>query len=134
MARVLVVDDETDVRQTIKTILERRGHKVVLAACGNRALAITEVFAFDAIIVDIFMPGMDGFETIKVLRRCVPKVKVIAISGYVFRGGATPTPDFLRMAADLGATCCLHKPFRASELVAAIDTHCGSSQSARRSA
>ncbi|MGA2894726.1 MAG: response regulator [Xanthobacteraceae bacterium] len=134
MARVLVIDDEVDVRATIKMILERRGHKVVLAECGNRALAITEVFAFDAVIVDIFVPGMDGFETIKLLRRWVPKVKIIAISGYVFRSSGMPTPDFLRMAVDLGAACCLQKPFRAGELVAAIEMPCGSLQSVRRSA
>jgi CheY-like chemotaxis protein len=121
MARILVIDDDLGVRKTVKTILERNGHRVVLAACGNHGVAITEVFAFDAVIVDIFMPGMDGFETIKVLRRCAPEVKVIAISGYLFRGSAGAPPDFLRMAVELGAACCLRKPFTASELIAAVD-------------
>lgn len=133
MARILVIDDDHAIRQTVKTILEHGGHTVVLAECGVRGIAITEVFAFDAVIVDIFMPGMDGFETIKVLRRCEPDVKVIAISGYVFREAGVQSPDFLRMAAALGAACYLHKPFTGRELIAAIDEHC-SGQSRRKTA
>jgi CheY-like chemotaxis protein len=121
MARILVIDDDPEIRKTIKTVLERKGHGVVLAEYGQRAVPITEVFAFDVIIVDIFMPEMSGLETIKLLRRCAPDVKVIAISGYAFRDASGPAPDFLRMAVDLGATCCLHKPLRARELVAAVE-------------
>jgi CheY-like chemotaxis protein len=121
MARILVIDDDPEIRKTIKTVLERKGHGVVLAAAGNRSIAITEVFAFDAVIVDIFMPEMSGLETIKVLRRCAPDVKVIAVSGYAFRDASGPAPDFFRMAVDLGASCCLHKPLRPRELIAAIE-------------
>lgn len=135
MARILVIDDEASVRLTIKTILESRGHQVVLAETGHRGIAITEIYAFDIVIVDIFMPGMNGLDTIKVLRRCEPKVKIIAISGYSFRASAaTPAPDFFRMAVDLGASCCLHKPFRATELIEAIDKQSFPLRTARKSA
>jgi len=132
MARILVIDDDLGVRKTVKTILERNGHRVVLAACGNHGVAITEVFAFDAVIVDIFMPGMDGFETIKVLRHCAPEVKVIAVSGYEFRVSGSQPPDFLRMAAELGAACCLRKPFTASEFVEAVDSSLGVGRERKR--
>jgi CheY-like chemotaxis protein len=120
--RILVIDDDLGIRKAVKTILERKGYSVVLAACGDHGIAITEVFAFDVVIVDIFMPGMDGFETIKVLRRCAPRVKVIAVSGYEFRIGSQQPPDFLRMAGDLGAAFCLRKPFTASELTEAVES------------
>jgi DNA-binding response OmpR family regulator len=125
MARIIVIDDDLGICNAVKAILARRGHSVVLAARGDHGIAITEVFAFDAVIVDIFMPGMNGFETIKLLRRCAPEVKVIVVSGYEFRAGGGQPPDFLRMAADLGAACCLRKPFTAGELIEAVDSSLG---------
>ena len=125
MARILVIDDEVSVRDTIRLILENRGHHVVVAEGGRRGVAAIEAFAFDAVIVDIFMPGMDGFETIGILRQSAPKVAIIAISGYAFREASWPVPDFLKMACGLGATCCLLKPFKAWEIIKAVETFCG---------
>jgi CheY-like chemotaxis protein len=124
MARILVIDDDVSVRVTIKTILERRGHNVVLAECGHRGLAFTEVYAFDAVIVDIFMPGMNGLETIKLLRESDPTVKIVAVSGYRFRENLIAAPDFFRMSLELGASCYLRKPFSGSELVEAVEKYC----------
>jgi CheY-like chemotaxis protein len=125
MARILVIDDEVPVRDTIRLILENRGHHVVVAECGRRGLAAIEAYAFDAVIVDIFMPGMDGFETVGILRRSAPKVAIIAISGYAFREVSWPVPDFLKMACELGATCCLLKPIKDWEIIKAVETCCG---------
>ena len=125
MARILVIDDEVSVRNAIRLILENRGHHVVAAECGQRGVEAIEAYAFDAVIVDIFMPGMDGFQTIRILRQSAPKIAIIAISGYAFRQTSWPVPDFLKMACDLGATCCLRKPFKAWEIVKAIETSCG---------
>jgi CheY-like chemotaxis protein len=136
MARILVIDDEVHVRNAIRLILEHRGHRVVVAECGQRGVDAIEAYAFDAMIVDIFMPGMDGFQTIKILHQSAPKVAIIAISGYAFRQASWPVPDFLKMACDLGATCCLRKPFKAWEVIKAIETSCGvlpSEQEAARS-
>jgi CheY-like chemotaxis protein len=126
MARILVIDDEVCVRNAIRLILEHKGHHVVVAECGQRGVDAIEVYAFDAVIVDIFMPGMDGFQTIRILRQSAPKVAIIAISGYAFREASWPVPDFLKMACDLGATCCLRKPFKAWEIIRAVETSCGS--------
>src|ERR1700687_1977563 len=126
MARILVIDDEVLVRNTVRMMLEHRGHHVVVAECGQRGVEAIEAYAFDVVIVDIFMPGMDGFQTIRILRESAPKVAIIAISGYAFREVSWPVPDFLKMAGDLGATRCLLKPFKAWELIEAVEASCGS--------
>ena len=124
MARILVIDDDLYVCFTIKTILERGGHHVVIAECGHRGIAFTELYSFDAIIVDIFMPGLNGLETIRLIRQSEPDAKIVAISGYRFREGRRSTPDFFRMSLELGASCYLHKPFTATELVEAVEKYC----------
>ncbi len=125
MAHILVIDDDVNVLTTIMVTLKRRGHDVVLAECGHRGVAAIEAFAFDAVIVDIFMPGINGLETVNTIRQCAPRVPIIATSDYVFRGSsASPAPDFFRMALDLGAACCLRKPFRPGEIIKAIETSC----------
>jgi CheY-like chemotaxis protein len=120
MARILVVDDDLLIRLTLKTVLESVGHAVVLAERGHDGAEAIEAYAFDLAIVDIFMPGMNGLETIKVFRESAPTLPVIAISGYVFRDASDPAPDFLRMAVDLGAAACLRKPFTGTQLLDAI--------------
>ena len=120
MARILVVDDEVLVRRTVKTLLERIGHTVVLAECGHDGAAAIEAYAFDIAIVDIFMPGMNGLETIRLFRHSAPKLPIIAMSGYAFREVDGPAPDFLRMAVDLGATAYLRKPFSPAQLMNAV--------------
>jgi CheY-like chemotaxis protein len=124
MARILVVDDEVAVRCTIKAILGRAGHAVVLAECGHSGAAAIEAFPFDVAIVDIFMPGMGGLETIKTFRQSAPTLPIIVMSGYAFRESSGAAPDFFRMAVDLGAACCLRKPFNSAELLQAVKT-CG---------
>lgn len=124
MARILVIDDEISVRLTIQTILKRRGHNVILESCGRTALQ-TELFSFDTIIVDIFMPDMSGIETIKAIKEVAPDVPIIAISGHSFRDTRNAVPNFLRMSLALGATACLQKPFKAWELIKAVEACCG---------
>src|SRR5690242_19135680 len=117
MARILMVDDEAMIRLVVKSILERQGHAVVLAECGHDGAEAIEAYAFDIAIVDIFMPDMNGFETIKAFRNSAPALPIIVMSGYAFRDANGPPPDFFRMALDLGATTCLHKPFTPAQLL-----------------
>jgi len=124
MTRILVIDDDIDVHTTIQTILKGRGFDIVHAECGHSGVVAIEAFAFDAVLVDIFMPNMNGIETIRILRQSAPKVPIIAMSGYVFRECSGPTPDFFRMALDLGAACCIPKPFEPWEIIKAIETSC----------
>jgi CheY-like chemotaxis protein len=120
MARILVIDDDILVRFIAKAILEREGHVVVLAECGHEGAHAIEAYAFDLAIVDIFMPDMAGLETIKVFHQSAPRLPIIVISGYAFRDASEPTPDFYRMAVDLGAVACLRKPFTPAQLLDAV--------------
>jgi CheY-like chemotaxis protein len=119
MIRILVVDDEKPVREAMALLLKQEGYRVVVAECGHTAVSAIEAFTFDLVIVDIFMPGMNGLETIDILRQDAPEVPIIVMSGYPAGSGATG-PDFFREAVDRGATCCLRKPFSRDQLVDAI--------------
>lgn len=120
MARILVVDDDSMIRMVVKSILERQGHSVVLAECGHDGAEAIEAYAFDIAVVDIFMPDMNGLETIKAFRKSAPSLPIIVMSGYAFRSANGPAPDFFRMAIELGATACLRKPFTPSQLQHAV--------------
>jgi CheY-like chemotaxis protein len=119
MLRILVVDDERPVREAMALLLKQQGYRVVVAECGHTAVSAIETFTFDLVIVDIFMPGMNGLETIDILRQDAPEVPIIVMSGYAAGSGATG-PDFFREAVDRGATCCLRKPFSRDQLIDAI--------------
>jgi DNA-binding response OmpR family regulator len=121
MPRILVVDDDMSVRLATQTLLEHEGYEVVVADGGRGGIEAIATQSFDAVIVDIFMPGMDGLETIKAFNRNAPGVPVIAISGFLFRNSSAPPPDFLSMSTKLGAAYSLHKPFRPRELLKAIE-------------
>jgi DNA-binding response OmpR family regulator len=121
MNRILVIDDDFSVGLAIKTLLGHQSCDAVLAQSG---LAGTEAFktsSFDVVMVDLFMPGMDGLETIAGIRQLAPTVPTIAMSGFRFCDTRDSTPDFLDMAAKLGATYCLRKPFGPQQLMAAIN-------------
>jgi CheY-like chemotaxis protein len=119
MLRVLVVDDEKPVRDALGLLLKREGYRVVVAEGGLAALSAVETFMFDLVIVDIFMPDLNGLQTIEILRRDAPDVPIIVMSGYVEGSGATG-PDLFREAVDRGATCCLRKPFTRDQLIDAV--------------
>ncbi len=121
MARILLIDDDRTICTTVALLLDRAGHAVVVAENGRDGLAKIEREAFELLIVDIFMPGMDGLETIQQVHRQQPHLPVIVMSGLVFRSTSSPPPDFLKMATKLGATKSLRKPFRPGELLALVD-------------
>jgi DNA-binding response OmpR family regulator len=117
----LVVDDDPHIGLAIRAWLKRYGFKVTVADGGTTGLIALSNSTFDLMIVDIFMPNMRGFESIRVFHNHAPTVPLIAISGYAFSSLEVPSPDFLRMALKLGATRCLRKPFRPTTLLAVID-------------
>jgi DNA-binding response OmpR family regulator len=121
MKRILVVDDELLVSTAIRMFLETKGFEVETADGGDSGLAALDNSIFSLMIVDIFMPHMHGFESVRVFHERAPIVPLIAISGYVFAQQRVPTPDFLRMAIGLGATRFLQKPFAPGVLLAMID-------------
>jgi CheY-like chemotaxis protein len=121
MARILVVDDDPMVCEAIEVCLQHQGFDVTVANGGEAGLRVLENSAFDVMLVDIFMPHMRGFESIRIFHECAPATPLIAMSGYAFAEIEPPSPDFHKMAHDLGATHCLRKPFSPKALLAAID-------------
>ena len=125
MARILVVDDDTLVLASVQMLLIHAGHEVLAVDQARNAVIALEREQFDLVIVDVFMPGMDGYQAIKEFRRLDPAMPVIAMSGVMFRESSQRhAPDFLGMAAKLGATRTLNKPFKPAELMEAVQA-CG---------
>jgi CheY-like chemotaxis protein len=120
MARILIVDDDSAVRATIKLLLERAGHSVVAASDGRSGLVHFEAGDFDLLFLDIFMPGMDGIETMRLVHQQRPLLPIIVISGNPNLSEQGSAPDFLTMATKLGAVSSLQKPFRPAALLAAV--------------
>ena len=118
LAKILIVDDDTAVQATIRLLLERAGHSVVVAGDGRKGLAIFETGEFDLLFLDIFMPGMDGLETMRLIQQQQPLIPIIVISGNPVTSGSGP--DFLTMATRLGAVRSLQKPFKPAALLAAV--------------
>jgi CheY-like chemotaxis protein len=119
LANILVVDDDPAVQMTIRLLLERAGHRVVVAGDGYKGLAAFNVGDFDLLFLDIFMPGMDGFETMRHVLQKQPAIPIVVISGRPLAADAEP--DFLAMAIKLGAVSSLPKPFKPAALLAMVE-------------
>jgi len=119
VAKILIVDDDSAVQTTIRLLLELAGHSVVGAGDGRKALAVFEGGDFDLLLLDIFMPGMDGPEIMRLVHQQRPLTPIIVISGNpMIEPGSGP--DFLSMAGKLGAVRSLQKPFKPAALLAAV--------------
>ncbi len=121
MRRVLVIDDDISIRDAIELSLRRQDCVTVLVENGPLGVSTFETSEFDLVMVDIFMPDMDGLEIIKCFRERAPMLPIVAMSGYRFRNSVSPAPDFLEIAAKLGATYRLRKPFGPRQLTAALN-------------
>jgi CheY-like chemotaxis protein len=117
MARILVVDDQELVRNTLRRILERDGHDVAEAENGEVALELFQRQETDVVIVDLFMPVMDGLDLLNELRLKYPGTRMIAISGSVYER----RPRFLEIAGRMESVRTLAKPFTAQEVLAAVN-------------
>jgi CheY-like chemotaxis protein len=119
-AIILIIDDNEAVRHTTKIILEASGFEAVAVADGKSGIDAVKNRHFDVIIVDLFMPGMDGLATARAIRALSPLLPIIAASGFMFEGWCPEMPHFQEMAEEAGAVATLYKPFRPKQLVAAI--------------
>lgn len=116
MARILVIDDDRMVRETLKIILTAAGHEVSLANDGKEGLKALATVQPQLIITDILMPEKEGVETIQDLRQIVPNLPIIAISG----GGRVGNMSFLKVAQHFGANRTFAKPFEPEEILGAV--------------
>jgi CheY-like chemotaxis protein len=110
---ILVVDDEPEIRDFLRKVLTDASYKVLEAANGREAVRQVETSSIDLVIMDLAMPEQEGIETIQVLRRVRPQLKVIAVSGS-FAG------LLVNVAEPLGAVASLAKPIQPDELLAAV--------------
>jgi CheY-like chemotaxis protein len=116
VTRVLIVDDEPPIRELLRTAFQARGYEVAEADNGESALAQYEAFQPSVVVIDLVMPGMEGIEAIRHLRRKAPKLHIIALSG----GGNMGFVDFLKYAEQLGADLAMSKPVALKELLANV--------------
>lgn len=116
MSAILVIDDEVEVREMIRTFLQRNKYTVIEASNGKEALAKFKPSLVDIVITDVLMPEEDGLEVIMQLKRLKPGIKIIAISG----GGKGGPVNYLNLAEALGADAALAKPFSVYDLLTRI--------------
>lgn len=118
MARIIVIDDQEPIRRIVRRALEQAGHEVLDASDGEMGLELLGRHAVDAVLTDIFMPGVDGIQTVRQIRKQFPQVKVIVMSG----GDSTGLLDLRRDAELLGAVKSLPKPFTTHEIVSIVNS------------
>jgi len=121
--RVLVIDDQADVRAMISIVLRINHYEIVEAAAAAAGLKAFESASIDLAIVDIFLQDANGSDLIATLRERAPDLPVVAISGMT-------ALDFLTKCPGLSDVVCLQKPFRPPDLIAAIEAARGSVRSA----
>jgi CheY-like chemotaxis protein len=119
MAHILLVEDSPEVSMTVREILETAGHTIEDAASGKEAISLLQGGKFDAIVSDIWMPGMDGIAMLKEIRGSGNEIPVVVISGGAPNAPLTYTAP---LAATFGANVVVYKPFETNELLKAIDT------------
>jgi len=118
---IMVVDDAQSMLKMLSRALELEGYDVVAAADGRTALALMEKYRPDLVILDVMMPGLDGFQVLGLIRQrsSVPVIMLTALG----------EGSIVRDALSLGADDCVRKPFRMREILAHIRanlSHAGS--------
>lgn len=116
MSRILVIDDNTSMREAVCEMLQQAGYETVPVENGRFAAQIHRSEPVDLIITDLFMPDTDGLEIIYQFRHEFPDVKIIAVSG----GGSRGLVELLSVAKKMGAQRAIMKPFAWEDLLGAV--------------
>ncbi len=125
MTKVIIIDDEEDIRIVLKEIFVRAGFEVEIAGNGQEGIALLREQGADLVITDIIMPGNDGVETAYDIRMEFPSIKIIVMSGggnaaaLGYEPTAITTSAYLASAEAIGADLTLTKPFDREELIKA---------------
>jgi len=126
MPRVLIIDDEEDIRDVLNEVLTRAGFEVEVASTGDGGIDKLHRKPANLIVIDIIMPGKDGVATIREIREEFPKSKIIAISGGgnfgpdAYEPNTIKTTAYLAAAVEAGADVILPKPFDREDLIQTI--------------
>lgn len=113
MSRVLIIDDQKDVRAMVAIVLRVNHYEVAEADSGAAGLKAFAEGPFDAAIVDIFLGDISGVDVIAALREHAPGLPVVAVSGMT-------ALDFMEESPHLANVICLQKPFRPNDLLQAL--------------
>jgi CheY-like chemotaxis protein len=124
MANILIVEDDKDLREMLKTSLLKKRFSVIEASNGNEALMRFKPSLTDLVITDLIMPDEDGLKVIIKIKELKPSTKIIAISG----GGKAGPGNYLNLAKALGADEVFSKPFSIIEIMNKIDELLGTEQ------
>jgi CheY-like chemotaxis protein len=116
--RVLVVDDNAELLESLALVLKSAGYEVETAPSAARALAAHQERAADVLITDIFMPETDGLEAVAAFRARWPRLRIVAMSG---GGRMTTTTNYLETARLVGADAMLGKPFAPERLLTILE-------------
>ncbi len=109
MDKILIVDDDDELRTNIATVLDEKGYSTDTASSGLEAIEMSSTNNYDIVLLDIMMPGMNGMDVLFTLRRQSPKTKVIIITAFA-------SIDTTVEAMKKGACDYIAKPFQSSEL------------------
>ena len=126
MTRVIIIDEEEDIRIVLKEIFVREGFDVAVASDGTEGLNLVRDTGADLVITDIIMPGSDGVETAYDIRMEFPNTKIIVMSGggntgpMDYEPTAIATNAYLASAEAVGADLTLTKPFNRKDLIKAV--------------
>jgi two-component system KDP operon response regulator KdpE len=110
---ILVVDDDTSIRRALRSTLSGMGFTVVEAARGEEALSLTRVSWFDAVLLDVDMPGMGGIEACRSIRNAIARLPILMLT-------VMNSEDDKVLALDAGADDYITKPFQLRELTARL--------------
>lgn len=119
--RILIADDDEDLRTTLRIVLERAGYEVDAVPDGEQAIQAQRRHPADILITDLFMPHCDGLETVAYFREHHPCTRIVAISGGGFTGQRT---NHLSVAQQAGADVILRKPFEVGLLLERLRALC----------
>ena len=112
---ILVVDDIKSIRLTLSGILGDEGYNVVLAEDGYQAIEAASQTPFDFIFMDIKMPGINGVQTFREIKKINPEAVVIMMTAY-------SVEDLIREALEEGAYAVVYKPFDIEKIVSIIES------------
>jgi DNA-binding NtrC family response regulator len=112
-ASILVVDDEEIMREILETLLTREGYQVRLVSSGEEGLELARTHTFDAAIVDVMMPGLDGIATLQELRKLDDDLPVLMITAFA-------SVETAISAMKLGAFDYITKPFKNDEVLVVV--------------
>lgn len=111
---ILVVDDLKGSRVTLGGILEDEGHNVVLAENGYQAIEAAKQVTFDIVFMDIKMPGINGVQTFREIKKINPQAAVIMMTAY-------SVEDLIKEALEEGAYAVVYKPFDIEHIATTIE-------------